>query len=232
MKSCCITPCLGRNAQKSTTGGKNRMLKSTFIMFLEAYCQTTTISAKNNILNSLQPTWFGVCWEFCGIFLEWNRKFPPSSFSKRMSQKWTYIQGRSLLGRNNGPTAPTVNDVFQKALAWRMASSMGFLHCTCSDCGSPLEGLCPMGGGCKMMQDHEDVGRAQDREPNKAGLKSWIHQLLAVWPLWPPFPHLWNENKIPSCTTVVRVKWGIVRTWLSTVSRSSSLSPSTWEKTG
>lgn len=46
------------------------------------------------------------------------------------------------------------------------------------------------------------------------------------------YPHLWDENKVPSCTTAVRVKWGIVRTWLSTVSRSSSLSPSTWEKTG
>jgi hypothetical protein len=43
------------------------MLKSTFIiMFLEVYCQTQIISAKNNI-SFLQPTQFFIFWEFSGI---------------------------------------------------------------------------------------------------------------------------------------------------------------------
>lgn len=40
------------------------MLKSTFIMFLEAYCQSTIISAKNNILTPCNLQDLGFAWNF------------------------------------------------------------------------------------------------------------------------------------------------------------------------
>lgn len=43
------------------------MLKSSFVMFLEAYCQTKTISAKNNILPPYNlHDWgsLGILWVF------------------------------------------------------------------------------------------------------------------------------------------------------------------------
>jgi len=75
----------------------------------------------------------------------------------------------SLLDGNSGLEAPTLSDTAHEALVQRLTPTTEPFRRTHSAGGSPAEGLCPMGWGCRMTPDHEDAGKG----PELGAKQSW-----------------------------------------------------------